>query len=122
MRSVNGTFPEYHSSGDNLAFIKPEALGESLRQVLRTLAILEGDGAYVNLNPKCEPRLGKRGIYEGLKGKPGLSEAELSLLWVLNFSDGSHTLLDIAERSGHSFEAIRAAADILSGSGLLRAP
>jgi aminopeptidase-like protein len=119
MRSPNGTFPEYHSSGDNLSFIKPESLADSLRACLRALAVLEGDGVYLNQNPKCEPRLGKRGIYEGLKGKPALSEAELSLLWILNISDGGHSLLDIAGRAGYPFEAIRAAADILERCGLL---
>ncbi|HKP97247.1 MAG TPA: DUF4910 domain-containing protein [Fibrobacteria bacterium] len=121
MRSPNGTFPEYHSSGDDLDFIKPQALAESLRVCLRAVAVLEGDGKYLNQNPKCEPRLGKRGIYEGLKGKAALSDAELSLLWILNFSDGGHSLLDIAERSGFPFESIRGAADVLEGCGLLKA-
>jgi aminopeptidase-like protein len=120
MRSPNGTFPEYHSSGDNLDFIKPEALADSLRQCLRALAVLEGDGTYLNQNPKCEPRLGKRGIYEGLKGKPSLGDAELALLWILNFSDGKHSLLDIAERAGFPFATVRRAADILEGCGLLK--
>ena len=45
---------------------------------------------------------------------------ELALLWTLNFSDGEHSLLDIAERSGMSFAAIREAADALLEVGLLR--
>jgi aminopeptidase-like protein len=120
MRSPNGTFPEYHSSGDNLGFIKPQSLAESLNVCLEALAVIEGDGKYLNQNPKCEPRLGKRGIYEGLKGKANLSNAELSLLWILNFSDGGHSLLDIAERAGYPFASIRAAADVLEGCGLLK--
>lgn len=119
MRSPNGTFPEYHTSGDNLDFIKPHALADSLRQALGILSVIEGDAAYLNLNPKCEPRLGKRGIFEGLKGKDMLGDAELALLWVLNQSDGSHTLLGIAERAGMPFASIRRAADVLENSGLL---
>lgn len=121
MRSPNGTFPEYHNSGDDLAFLKPESLADSLRICVETLAVLEGDGYYLNQNPKCEPRLGKRGIYEGLKGKNNLGNAELALLWVLNYGDGANSLSDIAERAGMPFGAIRKAADILEGCGLLKA-
>jgi aminopeptidase-like protein len=83
------------------------------------LAVLEGDGAFLNLNPKCEPRLGKRGIYDGLKGKNALGDTELALLWILNQSDGAHSLLDIAERAGMPFATVRRAADALEGCGLL---
>lgn len=121
MRSPNGTFPEYHNSGDDLAFLKPGSLAESFRICLTALAALEGDGVYVNQNPKCEPRLGKRGIYEGLKGKPSLGSAEMALLWVLNYSDGGHSLLAIAEKAGLPFASVRKAAELLEGCGLLKA-
>jgi aminopeptidase-like protein len=121
MRSPNGTFPEYHNSGDDLAFLKPESLADSLRNVLGALEMVEGDGVYVNLNPKCEPRLGKRGIYDGLKGKSNLGETEMALLWVLNYGDGKHTLADIAAKAAMPFAAVRKAADILEGCGLLKA-
>jgi aminopeptidase-like protein len=120
MRSPNGTFPQYHNSGDDLDFIRPEALADSLRVAAGALAVLEGDGVYINLNPKCEPRLGKRGIYDGLKGKNTLGDFELALLWVLNFSDGAYGLLDIADRADIAFETVRRAADALEGCGLLR--
>ena len=35
----------------------------------------------------------------------------MTLLWVLNLADGRHTLLDMAERAGQPFAAVRAAAD-----------
>ena len=120
MRSANGTFPEYHNSGDNLEFLKPASLADSLRICAQALSVLEGDGIYVNQNPKCEPRLGKRGIYDGLKGKPNLGDTELALLWVLNYSDGKHGLSEIAERAGIAFGDIRKAADLLEGCGLLK--
>ena len=120
MRSPNGTFPEYHNSGDNLAFIKPDSLADSLLTAASALAVLEGDGVFINQNPKCEPRLGKRGIYDGLKGKNSLGDTELALLWILNQSDGRHSLLDIAEKAGMAFATVRRAADALEGCGLLK--
>jgi aminopeptidase-like protein len=53
-------------------------------------------------------------------GQHQLPIAEFALLWVLNLSDGRHSLLDIAERSGLSFEAVRKAADDLLAHDLLR--
>ena len=35
MRSPNGTFPEYHTSADNLDFVRPEYISESLSRCLR---------------------------------------------------------------------------------------
>ena len=45
---------------------------------------------------------------------------ELTILWVLNLSDGYHSLLDIAERSGIEFGAVKKAADMLLEHDLLK--
>jgi aminopeptidase-like protein len=117
-RTPNGRFPEYHTSADNLDFVRPEALEDSLAKVLATVEILEHDAAYQNLSPKCEPQLGRRGLYQNTGGTspPGF---EMALLWVLNYSDSRHTLLDIADRAGMPFRLIRQAASALRGAGLL---
>jgi len=118
MRSVWGTFPEYHTSADNLDFVKPERLAESLRVCASVVMVLENNRRYRNLNPYCEPQLGKRGLYRSTGGEP--IEAEINaLLWVLNLSDGSHSLLDIAEQSSLPFEMIHNAAGKLQENGLL---
>jgi aminopeptidase-like protein len=117
-RSLEGEFPEYHSSADDLDVIRAEQLEDSLTAALEIVDVLEDDRSYVNLSPKGEPQLGKRGLYRGLGGAAA-SEEQLALLWVLNQSDGDHTLLDIAERSSLSFAQVRAAADALVEGGLL---
>jgi aminopeptidase-like protein len=118
MRSVWGTFPEYHTSADNLEFIKPQRLAESLQICASAVDLLENNRRYRNLSPYGEPQLGKRGLYRSTGGKA--IEAEINArLWVLNFSDGEHTLLDIAERSGLTFRMISEAADLLQECGLL---
>ncbi|HEX4633127.1 MAG TPA: DUF4910 domain-containing protein [Gemmatimonadales bacterium] len=121
MRTPNGRYPEYHTSADNLSLVKPEALEGSLAAVRTVLAVLEGDGRFRNLSPKGEPQLGRRGLYGATGGAAHLPGFEFALLWVLNFSDGSHSLLDIAERAGMPFAQIRAAADALLAQGLLAA-
>ena len=118
MRSVWGTFPEYHTSADNLEFIKPVQLAESLRVCLAILDVLEHNHRYRNLNPYCEPQLGRRNLYTSTGGA-GIGEEVNARLWVLNLSDGHHSLLDIAERSHIPFSAISEAADLLCDNGLL---
>jgi aminopeptidase-like protein len=118
MRSVWGTFPEYHTSADNLEFIKPDKLAQSLRVCAAVLDVLEGNRKYCNLSPFCEPQLGRRNLFRG-GGSGGLEDEMSARLWVLNLSDGEHSLLDIAERSGHSFALIREAAEALRQGGLL---
>lgn len=117
-RSCWGTFPEYHTSADNLDFIRPEHLVRSMGLVREILDVLEGDMRYRNLSPFCEPQLGKRGLYDTASGKQSQAY-RMSLLWVLNLSDGAHSLLDIAERSGLPFSAISEAAERLRVAALL---
>jgi len=119
MRSVWGTFPEYHTSADNLEFIRPEQLARSLRLCLSIVEVLEHNGCYLNQNPWCEPQLGKRGLYRSTGGE-SIDRQINARLWVLNFSDGDHSLLDIAERSGLPFNEILAATELLREVGLLR--
>jgi aminopeptidase-like protein len=118
MRSVWGSFPEYHTSADNLDFIRPSELAESLRICTAILDVLEGNRRYRNLAPYGEPQLGKRNLYHA-KGGVAIGAEVNACLWVLNLSDGEHGLLDIAERSGMRFAAIREAADRLLQNGLL---
>lgn len=118
-RTPHGCFPQYHTSADNLDLVDPSALADSLDKCLALVEALEGNRVYLNLNPKCEPQLGKRGLY-GATGGHGQSRAtEAALLWVLNMSDGGHSLLDIAERSGTAFDLIHRAAAALIDAGLL---
>jgi aminopeptidase-like protein len=118
-RTPHGQFPEYHTSADNLDFVHPSQLSDSLSTYLHVIEVLEGNKFCRNLNPKCEPQLGRRGLYGTVGGRPQSPTAELALLWVLNLSDGRHSLLDICDRSGLSFAEIARAADALSRAVLL---
>jgi aminopeptidase-like protein len=118
-RTSHGEFSEYHTSADNLDFVSEEALAGSLQFCLDICDVLESNRTYRNTNPKCEPQLGKRGLYRELGGQTDSEAREMAMLWVLNLSDGENSLLDIAERSGVAFGAIRQAATSLAQHGLL---
>ena len=121
MRTPHGRFPEYHTSADDLELVRPAAPRRLVAEGAGgMLSVLEGDATYVNLNPHCEPQLGRRGLRGSVGGRIDASLGDLALLWVLNLSDGGHSLLDVAERSGLEFGAIRAAADALLEHDLLR--
>lgn len=120
MRTKYGSFPQYHSSEDNLSFVAPEYLAGSFQIYSDIIFILENNATYLNLISKGEPQLGRRGLYRTLGGK-NLNLDEAAIFWVLNLSDGHHSLLDIALRSGLSFVQIKKACDILTGLKLLKA-
>ncbi len=120
-RTPWGRYPEYHTSADNLSLVQPKYLADSFKTYLSVLDILENNSHYLNQNPKCEPQLGNRGLYRTMGGNVESKDAELAMLWVLNLSDGRHSLLDVAERSKLPFPTVHAAARALEGSGLLRA-
>jgi aminopeptidase-like protein len=118
-RTPAGEFPEGHSSADDLDFVRPEHLGDTLRRCLDIVDVLETDATYLSLNPKGEPRLGKRGLYRAVGGTTESPVDELALLWVLNLADGGHSLLDMAERSGLAYARLRDAAGALLAHDLL---
>ncbi|HVN94232.1 MAG TPA: DUF4910 domain-containing protein [Terracidiphilus sp.] len=122
MRSIWGQFPEYHTSADNLDFIHAEQLIGSLRVCLEVCEVLERNNAYLRENPFCEPQLGKRNLYARTAGGIAPDQEIHARLWTLNLSDGEHSLLDIAERSGLPFNVISEAADLLLQTGLLIEP
>jgi aminopeptidase-like protein len=119
-RTQHGKFPEYHTSADNLSFVTPEALLGTLHFCKALFTLLENNRTYINQNPKCEPQLGKRGLYRLMGGLPDAGTRELAMLWTLNLSDGENSLLAIAERSSLHFSSILQAAIDLEGAALLK--
>ncbi len=119
MRTPYGEFKEYHTSLDNLDFIDSKSLEESLQLCIRIFNILENNKTYINTNPKCEPHLGKRGLYKHIGGE-GQKEKEKIILWILNLSDGTNDLLDIAIKGGINFCKAQDMCDVLIKKGLLK--
>jgi len=121
MRTPFDRYPEYHTSADNLTFVDPQSLADSLATCFQVCSVLEDNLTYMSLNPKGEPQLGKRGLYRPIGGTPPPDGVDgLVLLWVLNLSDGQHSLLDIAERAKCNFADVNEATKLLVKHGLLQ--
>jgi aminopeptidase-like protein len=118
-RSQFGKFPEYHTSADNLDFIRPEHLGASWAMIAEAIDVIERDYRPLNLQPKGEPQLGRRGLFGLVGGDKDGPARSMAFLWVLNLADGEHSLLDIAERAGLPFSIVADAARLLAEKGLL---
>jgi aminopeptidase-like protein len=118
-RGQFGTYPEYHTSADNLSFISGDRLADSYATILNAINVIDRDRLMLNLYPKGEPQLGRRGIYGKIGGTADAWRNNLAMLWVLNLSDGEHSLLDIAERAELPFDLIHAAAELLEEAKLV---
>ena len=141
MRTPYDMFEEYHTSEDNLSFMNKECLADSFFKYLSVIQKLEENFSHVkperitlenkksvknnpvflNLFPKCEPRLGKRKIYEeigGVKNQDSLKQKK-AIQWILNLSDGKHSLRDIQERSDLEFDTLFDMANLLKNKKLL---
>jgi aminopeptidase-like protein len=119
MRTPHGEFDGYHTSADGLERISAAALEEAVQTCLAVVDVLETNRTMVNLSPYGEPQLGRRGLYRTAGGAVATPDDERALLWVLNLSDGSASLLDIAERSGIAYPVVRRAAERLEQADLL---
>jgi aminopeptidase-like protein len=142
MRTPYGQFDEYHTSGDNLDFIKSEFLQDSFEKYSKIVEFLEVENTindkktnnisnlfdhstrseirYMSLNPKCEPQLGKRGLYRMIGGQKEHDFDDVSIFWILCFSDGNFTLNEISHRSGINFEKLKKTANLLCEKNLLK--
>jgi len=146
VRTFAPEFSEYHTSADNTEFVKAQYLGDTLSKYVKVITKLEenfgkfkpndkeklgksikekNDRIFLNLNPKCEPQLGKRKLYHDIGsqipsqgGKKIINQ--FALLWVLNYSDGFHYLSDIVKLSGYDLIDIENSADALVKSHLLK--
>ena len=117
-RSTNGGYPEYHTSADNPDLVTEVRLRESLDVVTDVIKILDANRYFVNLEPYCEPQLGRRGLYSDTGGSP-IASRESAMLWLLNQSDGCNSLLDIAQASGVDIRDLAAVAEELVSAQLL---
>jgi len=117
MRTRYGNFPEYHTSADNLDFVTPAGLQGGLGLVRDCIYELESSD-YLSTPIKGEPQLAKRGLYHTMHARTVADEVLLRT-HVLAYSDGEHSLADIATLTGRPVSEISALAEELSDHGLI---
>lgn len=117
-RLPNDRYPEYHSSADDMSLIDETTLADSLECLEVICDELDASEYYLNTAPKGEPQLGKRGLYDAVGGMSP-KERQLVMLWLLNQSDGSHSIQRIARRANVEMTKVRRVADELESAGLL---
>jgi aminopeptidase-like protein len=100
MRSKYGTYPEYHTSADNLDFISPQGLQGAFEALCKCLSLIEANHTYKVTFP-CEPQLGRHGLYPTLSTL-GSGASVQTIKNVLAYADGHHDLIALAEKLGIS--------------------
>ena len=118
-RTPHGEYPEYHTSADDMSVVDDSSLYDSLKTAWKIIELLENNVTYTNTQPYGEPQLGRRGLYRKLGGYQDVADRQLAMLWILNQSDGTNSLLDIAKKADLPFNLVRLAADDLVGAELL---
>ena len=141
IRTMYDKFPEYHTSGDNLDFMNKNSLKESFEKYFLIISELEKnfgikkihvnekrekirsdkESYFLATNPKCEPQLGKYNVYKNFGGQYEESKKELknAIFWILNYSDGIHSLEDIARKSKLDLDLIKKTSSLLESKKLI---
>jgi aminopeptidase-like protein len=118
MRSKYGTYPEYHTSLDDLSLVTPEGLAGGYNALRRALEAIESNVVPV-ITVLGEPQLGKRGLYPTLNTNNSISTSTTNMMNLLTYCDGKHTLLDIADLIGQPIWELKPLLELLVEHGLV---
>jgi len=118
MRSKYGTYPEYHTSLDDLSFISPAGLKGGLEILKKTIQAIEYNNFYLTLSI-CEPQLGKRGLYPNTSTKETFSKTR-RMMNLLTYADGKTDLIDLANQIDEDITDLYPLVDALVDSKLLK--
>lgn len=117
MRSKYGTYPEYHTSLDNLSLVSPEGLYGAYDVIKECIFLIENDHIY-KIKCLCEPQLGRRGLYPTLSAKNSASTVR-NMMNFIAYADGKNDLIDISDKIGVPIWELYAIIDQLKSADLL---
>jgi aminopeptidase-like protein len=120
-RSMFHTYKQYHTSLDNKSIISFDVMVETLETLVKLVKAIELNDHYINTQPFCEPQMGKRGLYHSVGGMRTPPDMITKYMTILNYCDGEHDLVDIAEKLKLNVLELEESVQRLLESGLLRA-
>jgi aminopeptidase-like protein len=118
MRSKYGTYPEYHTSLDDLSFISPEGLEGGFTIIKKTIQALEVNNYYTSLSI-CEPQLGRRGLYPNISTKDTFAKTR-TIMNLLAYADGKIDLIELANLIDEDVNHLYPLVELLVDSELLK--
>ena len=117
LRSKYGTYPEYHTSADDLSFVSAASYQETWDIYLKMIELIEADGRY-RVTCLGEPQLGRRGLYPATS-KKGSSECARTMMNMIAYMDGKNDLMDISRRIGAPVRELIGYLPCLQEAGLI---
>lgn len=128
-RMVYGEYPEYHTSLDNKELMGIDKLQETVDTLEDALKIIDVNGYYINTHPYGEVKLSDYELYPKLNTpntwkKDGIDKRVFMyfILMILNYADGEHTFLEIADKIGWHMKHLIPAINVLIEKKLLVGP
>ena len=128
-RDVYGEYKEYHNSLDNKEFMGIDALISSIDRLEHLLLNFELEYPFERYEPRGEPQLGKRNLYPNINSQQTWEastdnifdgkDLRKSLMWILSYADGSHSLQDIHSLSGCNIDSLKYASNLLLENRLI---
>jgi aminopeptidase-like protein len=118
MRSKYGTYPEYHTSLDDLRLVTPSGLAGGIGALMDAIAAIEGN-TVPTVTVKCEPQMGRRGLYPTLSTKQRLPSVA-DMMNVISYCDGTCDSLAIADIVGRPAKAVNDILALLAEQGLVQ--
>ena len=120
MRTKYGSYPEYHTSLDNLDFITPDALKGSLDMYRTLIDAIEANRTYQATVTEGEPHLGRRGLYPTLGSRTDTTARTEDMMALLSYGDGNNDLIAVADKHRKPIRTYLVAAEALLDAGLIR--
>ncbi|MDA9060393.1 DUF4910 domain-containing protein [Candidatus Thioglobus sp.] len=117
-RTKYGIYPEYHTSADNFDVVTSEGLDGSI-EIMKSIIDAFEIGITPKITVKCEPQLGKRGLYPSVS-KKGMNDNIRSRMNLLAYADGRHSLFDISNKIEENLSFVVCEAKKLQEFGLLK--
>ena len=117
-RSKYGTYPEYHTSLDNLDVVSPEGLGGAYDVFRECLNLIE-ENHVCQIKTTGVPQLGKRGLYPTISTPTSALITE-SMINFISYADGNNDLVDISTKIKIPVWELYPIVNSLTKVGLLR--